>query len=156
MQVGRGDTYQTLYICICIYIYTWQGTTGGDCVDEHVGSWPLQDILSLRGFCARINHPLLPPPHLHCPHHWNTTVRILRKILPPPQPPLCVPYTIQCWRLQYLVKAKSGVVMWFNRTEAPPHYNNSLRSSSTVRFTAVHMQRAHEHTHRELIRECGD
>jgi len=26
------------------------------------GNWPLQDILSRLGFCARINHPLIAPP----------------------------------------------------------------------------------------------
>jgi len=40
-------------------------------------NWPLHDIVSLRGFCARVNHPFIPPPtciartiaillHVHC------------------------------------------------------------------------------------------
>jgi len=29
--------------------------------------WPLPDIRSRRGWSARINHPFLPPAHLHCP-----------------------------------------------------------------------------------------
>jgi len=67
----------------------------------------LQDILSLRGFCARINHRFispvdlhcphhctaiaqytLPPPvHLHCPHYCNTIARLSRNIRPPPDHP---------------------------------------------------------------------
>jgi len=35
---------------------------GGRCVI----SWPSQDILSLRGFCARINYPFIPRAYLHC------------------------------------------------------------------------------------------
>ena len=39
---------------------------------ERVINWPLQDIVLLRDFCARINHLFNAPPHLDCPHHCNT------------------------------------------------------------------------------------
>lgn len=32
----------------------------------HVRAWLLHDILSRRGFCARINDYFSPPPDLHC------------------------------------------------------------------------------------------
>jgi len=34
--------------------------------------WPLQDIRSLQGVRALINHPFITPHHLHCPHCCNT------------------------------------------------------------------------------------
>ena len=49
--------------------------------------WPLHEILSLWGFWARINHFVITPPHLHCPHYCNTIGRLLRNI-PPPLLPL--------------------------------------------------------------------
>jgi len=49
--------------------------------------WPLQDILLLRGFCARINHPSIAPSYLHCPHYCNTIARLLRNIRRPSDPP---------------------------------------------------------------------
>ena len=50
--------------------------------------WPLQDILSLRGLCARINHLFIAPARLHCPHACNTCALILRNLRPPPPTPL--------------------------------------------------------------------
>ena len=35
---------------------------GSNYYATHPAAWPLQDILSLRGFCARINHPFNTPP----------------------------------------------------------------------------------------------
>jgi len=49
--------------------------------DEAPALWPLQDILLLRGFCARINHSFTPPAHLHCPPWCNTIARLLGSIL---------------------------------------------------------------------------
>ena len=57
--------------------------------------WPLQDIVLLRGFCARINHPCIAPSHLHCPHSCNTIARLLRSIRRSPRPLFCMPYTKQ-------------------------------------------------------------
>ena len=57
--------------------------------------WPLQYIHLLLGVCARVNHPFVTPPNLHCPHCCNTIARLLRNI-PPPRPPfVChAPYNI--------------------------------------------------------------
>jgi len=49
-------------------------------------NWPLQDIVLLRGFCARINHPFIATFHLHCPHYCNTIAPLLRNIRRPPDP----------------------------------------------------------------------
>jgi len=55
-------------------------------------TWPLQDILSLRGCCARINHPCIPsPPALPTPLQ-NTRARLLRNIRRPPAPPFVCQY----------------------------------------------------------------
>jgi len=72
-------------------------------------AWPLQDIVLLRFFCARFNHPFIAPSHLHCPHYCNAVVRLLRNIRCTPNPPfVChIPYTIYWW-WQYYVKAKWG------------------------------------------------
>jgi len=59
--------------------------------------WPLQYILSLRGFCARINHPSILRAQLHCPPWCNTIARRLGSMGPPLRPPVCIPYTIQYW-----------------------------------------------------------
>jgi len=53
---------------------------------------PLQDIVVLRGFCARINHLFIASSHLHCPHYCNTIARLLRNIRRPLGLP-CVCYT---------------------------------------------------------------
>jgi len=50
--------------------------------------WPLQDIVLLRSFCARINHSFIAHSHLHCPHYCNAIARLLRNIRSPPDPPL--------------------------------------------------------------------
>jgi len=47
-------------------------------------SWPLQDIVLLRGVCARINHPFIAPSHLHRPHYCNTITLLLRNRRRPP------------------------------------------------------------------------
>jgi len=59
-------------------------------------SWPLQEIVILRGFCVRINHPCTAPSHLHCPHYCNAIARLLCNIRRPPDPPfVChTPYNI--------------------------------------------------------------
>jgi len=45
--------------------------------------------------CARINHPLIAPSHLHCPHYCNTCARLLRNIRLPGPPFVChTPYNI--------------------------------------------------------------
>jgi len=49
--------------------------------------WPLQDIVLLRGFCARIMHLCIAPFHLHCPHYCNSIARLLRNIRRPPDSP---------------------------------------------------------------------
>jgi len=48
--------------------------------------WPLQDNVSLQGCCARANRPNIAPPHLHCPHYYNSIARLLRnkRLLPEP------------------------------------------------------------------------
>jgi len=70
-------------------------------------TWPLHDILSFIGCCARINYYCIATPI--CIAH---TVAILLhcdctivNLLPTP-PPVFTPYTIQYCALQYLVKAK--------------------------------------------------
>jgi len=59
-------------------------------------AWPLQDIVLLRCFCARFNHPFIAPSHLHYPHYSNTVVRPLRNIRRPTDPSfVChTPYNI--------------------------------------------------------------
>jgi len=54
--------------------------------------WPLQDILLLRVVCARINRPIIPPAHLHCPHCCNAIAQLLGNIRPPLDLP-CVCHT---------------------------------------------------------------
>ena len=63
---------------------------------SRVPIWPLPDIILLRCFFARINHPFIVPSHLHRPHYCNTGVRPLRNIRRPPAPPLVchTPYNI--------------------------------------------------------------
>jgi len=61
-------------------------------------SRPSQEMLSLQGVSARINHPCIAPPHLHFPHDCNTIARQLRNI---PHLPFCMPYTIHYWEWQY-------------------------------------------------------
>jgi len=62
-----------------------------------VAFWPLQDIRLLWGFRARINHPFiaLPPPAL--PILSQCLCATIARYTTPPRPPLCMPYTIQCW-----------------------------------------------------------
>jgi len=49
--------------------------------------WPLQDNLSLLVVCARINHPLILPARLYCPHCCNTFARLLGNMRPSPDLP---------------------------------------------------------------------
>jgi len=64
------------------------------CIFHSVVPWPLQDMVLLRGFCARIHHPFIAPSHLHCPHDCTTIARLWRNIRRPPDPPFfCVPNT---------------------------------------------------------------
>ena len=94
-----------LYLYLSIYIYLGRAScpsptrirrsTGHNWGSPRV-LWPLQDIRLLQRFCARSNHPILAPPHLHCPHECNTIAQLLRNIRPPSNPP-CVcrtPYKI--------------------------------------------------------------
>jgi len=71
-----------------------------------------QDLVSLHGFCTRVNHPIIGPPtciarsiailvHVHC------------AIYDAPPTPLCMSHTIQYWQWQYRVKA--------NVCPSPPH-----------------------------------
>jgi len=69
--------------------------SAGFCVE--VTLWPLQDIRLLRGYCARINYPFIPPAHLHCPPWSNTIARLLDSIRLSFQPPVCMLYTIYYW-----------------------------------------------------------
>ena len=62
-----------------------------------VRGWPVQDIRSHRGCCARINHPFIPPAHLHCSPGCNSIARLLDSIRLPFRPPVCMLYTIQYW-----------------------------------------------------------
>jgi len=55
-------------------------------------TWPSQEIHCLRGFWARVNHPFIAPPNLHCSRYCNTIARLLRNIRPPPDP-ACVCHT---------------------------------------------------------------
>jgi len=80
---------------------------------RRTASWPLQDILLLRGFCTRINCPFVPPPTRICPHYCTTLSLLLRKIRPPPLPPpppsdsMCVyhrPYNIGHGNIVYRVR----------------------------------------------------
>ena len=75
--------------------------------NAHAGSWPLQAILSLRSFRARIKPTLHLPVHLHYPP-WcnNTNSQLLGSLRPPLRPPLRMPYTILYWWWQHRVKAK--------------------------------------------------
>ena len=69
-MLGRSST---LYIGI----YVWHGL---------LTTWRLQDIVVLRGLCARINHLVIAPPHSHCRHYCTTIARLLRNIRPPSDP----------------------------------------------------------------------
>ena len=116
-QVTEMLLYTYTYIYIYIYIYIYTHTHTHICTYIYIGltracvrvrvyplkrcalpqvTWPLQDMVLLRGFCARINHPFIAPSHLHCPHYFNTIARLLRSIRRPPGPPfVChAPYNI--------------------------------------------------------------
>ena len=54
-------------------------------------TWPLQDILLLRVVCAKINHPVMPPTQLPCPHCCNAIARLLDTI----RPSLDLPFVCQ-------------------------------------------------------------
>jgi len=57
-----------------------------------------QDILVLRGYCARINNPFTPPAHLlHCPPWCNTIARLLGSIRLPLRTPVRMLYIVQYW-----------------------------------------------------------
>ena len=47
------------------------------------GSQPLQDILSFRVVCARINRPFIPSAHLNWPDCCSTTCTTIGHIRPP-------------------------------------------------------------------------
>jgi len=67
--------------------------------DLQVG--PLQDIVLVRGFCARINHPLiapLPPPLGALLQYYCTSIR---QYTTTPRHSFCMPHTIQYWEWQY-------------------------------------------------------
>jgi len=51
-------------------------------------SWSLQDIALLQGFCERDLIIRVLPPHMQCPHYYNTIARLLQNVPPPPPPPL--------------------------------------------------------------------
>jgi len=46
------------------------------------------------------------PLHLHCSRYCNTITRLMRSMRPPTLPSVCMPYTIQYWQWQYLVRVK--------------------------------------------------
>ena len=50
------------------------------------------------------------PSQLHRLHGCNTIAILLRSIHPPSEPPVFIPYTVQCCALQYLVKANSPLL----------------------------------------------
>jgi len=58
--------------------------------------WPLQDILSLRGFCARINPPCIAPPSLALltPLQYDCTDIAQNTTLPPTPLLYDIHYTI--------------------------------------------------------------
>jgi len=58
--------------------------------------WPLKDVL-LPGVCARINHPIIALPHLHCPHYCNTIARSLRNHTTVPRSSFVYAIHIQYW-----------------------------------------------------------
>ena len=75
----RGELYIAQWSCNSIATL-WEmqaGRENGGTID----SWPLQDILSVGGFCARINHPFIPRVRLalptlvqyHCTAVWRYT-----------------------------------------------------------------------------------
>jgi len=80
------------YICVCVYIYMHMYIYKymvGPLLHLRSGGWPLQDIVVLLGFCARINHPSIALSNLHSPHYCNTIARLSRKIRRLPDTP-CV------------------------------------------------------------------
>jgi len=62
---------------VCLWL-SYMGNT-----QSEETTWPLQDIRLLQSFNARANHPLLAPPHLHCPHYCNAIARRLRNTRSP-------------------------------------------------------------------------
>jgi len=69
-------------------------------------AWPLQDILSLLGFCARINHPFIAPPTCIA-HTVAIRLRCYCAIFAPLPTPHFHAIRIQYCALQYGVKAKA-------------------------------------------------
>jgi len=88
-----------MFILICMYLCYIQGNPGGN--------WPLHDILSRLGFCARTNPPVFCPFPTCIAH----TIEILLQYCCARNDPLrmlvCMPYTIQYWYWQYRVKANA-------------------------------------------------
>jgi len=69
-------------------------------------TWPIQDIVLLLGFCARINTILCAPTLcLGTPPH-PVIARTIVQYNVSPRPPVIAIYTTQYWHLQYRVKAK--------------------------------------------------
>ena len=58
--------------------------------------WPLLDILSRLGLCARMNPACIAHPHLHCRHDCSTIAILLRNTTPPTDLPFVwhTPYNI--------------------------------------------------------------
>ena len=59
--------------------------------------WPLHDIVLLRSFCARINHPFIAPPTCIA-RTIAMLLHVYRAIYDAPRPPICMPCTISYWQ----------------------------------------------------------
>ena len=90
--------YIYIYIYTYIYIYSFKDSFAAFAHAEDQASWRLQDVVLLRGLCARINCLLLSPPPPACPtlvHCYCMT--IARQYTTSLRPPLCILYTMQYW-----------------------------------------------------------
>jgi len=87
-------------------------------LDTRALPWPLQDIVSLRVVCARINRPFISTAYLHCPHSCNTIARLLQNIRPPLPPSTSLVYAIQHTILAIRISCK-GQALHSARRQTP-------------------------------------
>jgi len=93
-------------------------------------TWPLQDIISRLGWCARITHPcIIAPPRLHCPHGCNILLHDYWAVNDPPSELRL--YAIHCTILVITISCKT-----INRSHA--HRTHRQRKHPRHRHTHAH------------------
>ena len=82
LEQGWSSGQVNIYIYVCMHVCLYLAFTR---------------YSFIRNCCARINHPFIPPAHLHCLPWCNTIARLLDSIRLTVRLPVCMLYTIQYW-----------------------------------------------------------